>query len=144
MKIYHLCPSGKLWIFDQKEVSSRKRGEALFHKISNPGDVLKIDIPGQDTIKITKLLNTNNSMGNSKSQVKILDDEKKKDHEKFKENAENFFKEYTALTEKYGVMLDARLEYSDSEIHPKFVLVKKPVIEKEKETAADVTPAEVK
>lgn len=150
MKIYHLCPSGAVWIFDQKEVESRERGEALFQKRSKPGDVLKIDIPGQDTIKITKLFNIPKPMS-KESQLKKQQQDQEKERERrqkeYSENAKKFFEEYTILTDKYGIFLDAKLEYSTEGVLPKIVLAKKPVTppapEKpaEGEKAPEPTPA---
>lgn len=126
MKIYHLCPSGKVWILDQREVSSRKKGEALFKILSDPGDCLKIDIPGQDTIKIYNLLKPNNTMGNKKSQLGIHAKDQAKDikreQESYNERAPKFFEEYTALTEKYNLFLNAQLEFSVDGVKPKIVV----------------------
>lgn len=123
MKIYHLTQSGKLWIFNQKEVSSRKLGEALFQRQSKPGDVLKIDIPGQDTIKIVKLININKPMGEKKSQVNELKKGIEKSEEEIKKeretNAREFYKRYTALCEETGFFINAVLECREDGIHPK-------------------------
>jgi hypothetical protein len=131
MKIYHLCPSGSLWIFNQKEVESREKGEALFQKQSKEGDFLKIDIPGQDTIKIVKLININKKSMSKKSQLAIQDEEKKKEQEKkqqdYTDRANNFMKEYTALTDKYRIFLNAQLEFSVDGVNPKIVLQNKVV-----------------
>ena len=133
MKIYHLTPSGKLWIMDQKEYQSRAKAEAVFQKKSQPGDVLKIDIPGKDTIKIYKILNIN-PMGPTKSQLKMhVEDQKREEEKKLKEkqdkyneNAKKFFEEYTALTDKYGIFLNAQLEFSVDGVRPKIVVQIKP------------------
>ena len=153
MKIYHLCPSGKLWIFNQREVASRAAGEALFQKKSNPGDVLKIEIPGQDTIKIVKLINIlkENPM-TKKSQLKMQADDQKKDmvkeQKEYEEKARKFFEEYTALTDKYGIFLNAQLEYGVDGVRPKVVLQKKvaPVAlaPKKEEAEPEAEPAPVK
>jgi hypothetical protein len=130
MKIYHLCPSGSLWIFNQKEVESREKGEALFQKQAKPGDVLKIEIPGQDVIKIVKIININKPMGNKKSQLGIHAKDQKKDilkeQEDYNQKAPKFFEEYTALTDKYGLFLNAQLEFGVDGVRPKIVVQVKP------------------
>lgn len=128
MKIYHLCPSGAVWIFDEKEVPSREAGEDLFNKVAAEGDVLKIDIPGQDTIKITKLLNIKNPMSKKsqfKTQVNDIQKDRLKRQQEYENRARAFFKEYTELTDKYGIMLDAKIEASPEGIFPKITLSEK-------------------
>lgn len=130
MKIYHLTPSGSLWILDQKEVKSREEGERLFQLKSKIGDVLKIHLP-DEIIKIVKLINLPKTKTMSKESMLKKQQEKmqKEQQEKQKEYAEKarkFFEEYTELTDKYGLFIDCKLEYSNDAISPKVVVNVKP------------------